>query len=157
MYRVTTEINFSYGHRLLDYDGKCAHPHGHNGRVEIELASETLDQADMAVDFTLLKHTVQAWVDQHVDHKMVLRSDDPLVPVLQQMGEPMFVMDHNPTAERLATLICDVAMAEGFPVSRIRFWESPTSFATYEPAPTHAEPSANRAASASRRAASTPD
>ena len=37
MYRVTTEINFAYGHRLLDYNGKCAHPHGHNGRVEIEL------------------------------------------------------------------------------------------------------------------------
>src|SRR4051794_22637661 len=82
MYRVTTEIHFAYGHRLLDYDGKCAHPHGHNGRVEIELASVTLDRADMAVDFTLLKHTVQNWVDEHIDHRMILRDDDPLVPLL---------------------------------------------------------------------------
>ena len=28
MYRVTVEVDFSYGHRLLNYDGKCAHPHG---------------------------------------------------------------------------------------------------------------------------------
>ena len=31
MYRVYKDIHFCYGHRLLDYDGKCAHPHGHNG------------------------------------------------------------------------------------------------------------------------------
>ena len=27
-YRVTVQIHFCYGHRLLDYDGACAHPHG---------------------------------------------------------------------------------------------------------------------------------
>lgn len=133
MYQVTTEINFAYGHRLLDYDGKCAHPHGHNGRVEIELASDDLDVADMAVDFTLLKHAIQGWVDQHVDHRMVLRRDDPLLPLLQQLDEPVYVMDRNPTAERLAQLIYDVAVEQGFPVSCVRFWESPTSCATYQP------------------------
>ena len=133
MYRVTTEINFAYGHRLLDYNGKCAHPHGHNGRVEIELASEALDKADMAVDFTLLKHTVQAWVDQHIDHKMILRTDDPLVPALASLGEPVYVMERNPTAESLGQLIYEVAAAQGFPVVRVRFWESPTSYATFEP------------------------
>jgi 6-pyruvoyltetrahydropterin/6-carboxytetrahydropterin synthase len=133
VFRVTTEIHFAYGHRLLDYDGKCAHPHGHNGRVEIELEYATLDGADMAVDFTLLKHTVQAWVDQHIDHKMILRRDDPLVPALATLGEPVYVMERNPTAESLACLIYDVAAKQGFPVVRVRFWESPTSFATFEP------------------------
>ena len=134
MFRVTTEINFAYGHRLLDYDGKCAHPHGHNGRVEIELESEHLDKASMAVDFTVLKHTVQAWVDQHIDHKMILRSDDLLVGVFRELNEPVYVMDRNPTAESLALLIHDVAAEQGFPVVQVRFWESPTSYATYEPA-----------------------
>ena len=59
MYRVTTEIHFSYGHRLLNYNGKCAHPHGHNARVEIELATPTLDVADIAVDFGVLKHALR--------------------------------------------------------------------------------------------------
>ena len=133
MYRVTTEINFAYGHRLLDYDGKCAHPHGHNGRVEIELESETLDRAHMAVDFTVVKHGVQAWVDQHIDHKMILRKDDPLLRPFHELGEPVYVMEQNPTAEGLAELIFDVACRQGLPVASVRFWESPTSFATFTP------------------------
>ena len=32
-YRVTVQIHFCYGHRLLDYEGACAHPHGHNGHA----------------------------------------------------------------------------------------------------------------------------
>jgi 6-pyruvoyltetrahydropterin/6-carboxytetrahydropterin synthase len=148
VYRVTTEIHFAYGHRLLDYDGKCAHPHGHNGRVEIELTCDTLDRADMAVDFTVVKHQVQAWVDRHIDHQMILRRDDPLVPVLQQMHEPIYVMDRNPTAESLAALIYEVAAELKFPISCVRFWESPTSYASYEPVSRSAESAVNEVAGA---------
>ena len=133
MYRVTTEIHFSYGHRLMNYNGKCAHPHGHNARVEVELATTTLDVADIAVDFSVLKHALQDWVDDHMDHMMVLRKDDPLLPVLQEMNEPVYVMEHNPTAECLAQLIYEIAASQHFPIAAVRFWETPTSFATYEP------------------------
>ena len=37
MYAVTKRIEFCYGHRLLDYDGVCKHPHGHNAVAEIEV------------------------------------------------------------------------------------------------------------------------
>ena len=37
MYSVTKRIEFCYGHRLLDYDGVCKHPHGHNAIAEIEV------------------------------------------------------------------------------------------------------------------------
>ncbi|MSQ24097.1 MAG: 6-carboxytetrahydropterin synthase [Chloroflexi bacterium] len=133
-YRVSIEVEFAYGHRLLNYDGKCAHPHGHNARVEIELEGQTLDSADLLVDFTVLKHALRDWVDEHVDHKMILRSDDPLVAVLRGLNEPVFVIDVNPTAESLAALIYGVASEQGFPVSRVKFWESPTSRAEYAPA-----------------------
>jgi 6-pyruvoyltetrahydropterin/6-carboxytetrahydropterin synthase len=132
-YQVTTEIDFSYGHRLLDYNGKCAHPHGHNGRVQIELASESLNAAGMAVDFTVVKHVVQRWVNDHIDHKMVLRKDDPLLRPLHELGEPVYVMEQNPTAENLARLLYEVASNEGLPVTSVRFWESPTSYATFAP------------------------
>ncbi|MEM4248235.1 MAG: 6-carboxytetrahydropterin synthase, partial [Candidatus Nanoarchaeia archaeon] len=32
-YQVSREIEFSYGHRLLNYEGKCKHLHGHNGKA----------------------------------------------------------------------------------------------------------------------------
>jgi 6-pyruvoyltetrahydropterin/6-carboxytetrahydropterin synthase len=133
VYTATTEIHFAYGHRLLDYVGKCAHPHGHNARVEIEVEAEQLDIAGMALDFTVLKHGLQDWVDEHLDHQMLLRQDDPLVPILEGMKEPIYVMDVNPTAETLAQLLYDVAAEQGFSVAMVRFWESPTSYATYRP------------------------
>ena len=37
MFHVTREIDFCYGHRLLNYEGKCRHLHGHNGKALITL------------------------------------------------------------------------------------------------------------------------
>ena len=36
MFRVTEEVRFCYGHRLMDYVGPCARIHDHNARAEIE-------------------------------------------------------------------------------------------------------------------------
>ena len=44
MYLVTKRIDFCYGHRLLDYDGICKHPHGHNAVAEIDVRTEELDK-----------------------------------------------------------------------------------------------------------------
>ena len=52
MYQVTREIDFCYGHRLLNYDGKCRHLHGHNGRAVLTLAAPELDGLGMVMDFS---------------------------------------------------------------------------------------------------------
>jgi 6-pyruvoyltetrahydropterin/6-carboxytetrahydropterin synthase len=131
MYSVTKRIDFCYGHRLLDYEGVCKHPHGHNAVVEIEIQAATLDPRNMVTDFSDIKRVMKAWIDRELDHKMILRSDDPLTEVLQDMGEPVFVVDSNPTVERIARLLFDVSREQGLPVTRITVWETPTSWATY--------------------------
>lgn len=130
-YAVTKTIHFCYGHRLLNYNGKCRYLHGHNGRVEIELSSRKLDARGMVRDFTEIKHVLQVWIDRELDHKMILNKKDPLVPVLRQLGEPFFLMGVNPTAEAMAELIFRQAAKEGFPVSTVRLWETESSVATY--------------------------
>src|SRR5687768_468350 len=60
MYSVTKRIDFCYGHRLLDYDGVCRHPHGHNAVVEIDVASDTLDSRNMVIDFGDIKRVVRS-------------------------------------------------------------------------------------------------
>jgi 6-pyruvoyltetrahydropterin/6-carboxytetrahydropterin synthase len=132
MYTVSKHIHFCYGHRLLDYDGKCAHPHGHNGVIEIELEAKKLDGRGMVYDFGDIKGIIQEWVDKALDHKMILRKDDPLVPVLRKMKEPYFVMNENPTAESLAKLVFDYATSKKLPISQVKFWETQSSFATYK-------------------------
>ena len=131
MYSVTKRIDFCYGHRLLDHDGVCKHPHGHNAVAEIEVCTAALDERDMVCDFSDIKRVVKGWVDRELDHKMILRRDDPLLEPLRQQGEPVFVVAENPTVEHIAYLIFDHARQEGFPVVRVTVWETPTSFATY--------------------------
>ena len=131
MYSVTKRIEFCYGHRLLDYNGMCAHPHGHNAVAELEIQSEALDRRNMVMDFSDIKRAIKTWVDRELDHKMILRADDPLTAVLQEMGEPIFIVDSNPTVERIARLLFDVSREQGLPVTRITVWETPASWATY--------------------------
>ena len=131
MFSVTREISFCYGHRLLHYDGKCRHLHGHNGRAAITLAAADLDRLGMVLDFSLLKRVVGGWIDEHLDHKMLLHKDDPVLPFLRQQGEPVFVLDVNPTAENIARLIFDQAAVQGFPVVEVKLWETDSSCASY--------------------------
>ena len=131
MYSVTKKIEFCYGHRLLDYDGICKHPHGHNAVAEIEVRTDVLDTRNMVVDFSDIKRVVKGWIDRELDHKMILRHDDPLVKPLQSLGEPIFIVDSNPTVERIARLIYEVSREQGLPVVRVTVWETPTSWATY--------------------------
>jgi len=131
MYSVTRELTFCYGHRLLEYDGKCKHLHGHNGRAVITLAAETLDKLGMVMDFSDLKRVVGGWIDEQLDHKMLLHRDDPVLPLLRQQGEPVHVLDVNPTAENIARLIFDVTAARGFPVVEVKLWETDSCYASY--------------------------
>jgi 6-pyruvoyltetrahydropterin/6-carboxytetrahydropterin synthase len=131
MYSVTKKIEFCYGHRLLDYDGICKHPHGHNAVAEIEVRTGSLDNRNMVCDFSDIKRVVKGWIDQMIDHQMVLRRDDPLVSPLQALGEPIFLVDSNPTVEHIAKVIFDHASGAGLPVVRVTVWETPTSFASY--------------------------
>ncbi|MFM7072614.1 MAG: 6-pyruvoyl trahydropterin synthase family protein [Planctomycetota bacterium] len=131
MFRVTRQIDFCYGHRLLNYDGKCRFLHGHNGRAEIVIEAESLDDRGMVLDFSDIKRVVSRWIDDTLDHRMLLHRDDPAVAMLQSMGEPLFLMDANPTAENIVKLIYEFTANHGFPIVEARLWETPNCFATY--------------------------
>jgi 6-pyruvoyltetrahydropterin/6-carboxytetrahydropterin synthase len=133
MYKVTKELHFCYGHRLMQYQGKCRVPHGHNAKVAIDLIAETLNPLGMVIDFTDITRVIQGWIDSTMDHRMVLRQDDPLAKWLQEMGEPCLIVEQNPTAETLSRLIFEYAVSQGFPVVEVRFWETPDSYSTYNP------------------------
>jgi 6-pyruvoyltetrahydropterin/6-carboxytetrahydropterin synthase len=135
MFTVSREINFCYGHRLLNYAGKCRHLHGHNGRLVITLQAASLDEQGMVLDFSEIKGVVGGWIDENLDHRMILNRTDPAVAVFQGMNEPLYLMDVNPTAENIARLIFDVARQEGFPVIDVRLWETPGCCARYCPEP----------------------
>jgi len=134
MFHVTREIDFCYGHRLLNYDGKCKMLHGHNGRAVISFAGDTLDRRGMVLDFADIKRVVSTWIDDTLDHRMILCRDDPVAAVLTDLGEPLHLIDTNPTAENIARLIYEFTRQQGFPVEKVDLWETPRCYATYSEA-----------------------
>lgn len=133
MFRITKHIDFCYGHRLLNYQGKCRHLHGHNADVEVVMEGRELDDRGMVFDFSDLKRNLAQWIDENLDHRMILHRDDPVVATLQAMGEPLFLIDANPTAENIARVIFEEARRRGLPVTEISLWETGSSRATYRP------------------------
>lgn len=129
MYKIIKRLHFCYGHRLLDYDGKCSRPHGHNGVVEVELKGE-LDDRGMVVDFAEIKKKLKGCLDE-LDHRMLLREDDPLVEAMRAIGEEPVVMADNPTAENIACRIFRAGKELDLPVTAVRVWETPDSCAEY--------------------------
>ncbi len=133
MYQITQEMAFCYGHRLLRYPGKCARLHGHNGVAFIALRASELDEQGMVVDFADIEGKVLTWIDETLDHRMLLHRDDPLVPALRELDEPFLAVDFNPTAENIARMIYEFVQSQGFPVVEVRLQEMEGSVASYRP------------------------
>lgn len=131
MYRVSKSVSFCYGHRLINYPGKCRHLHGHNARAVITLETGVLDERGMVEDFSDLKRFVLDWLEREIDHTLLLHRDDPVLQVLEGAGERVRAVDHNPTAEHIARMIFEYVAAAGYPVIEVSLWETETSRASY--------------------------
>ncbi|MES9945808.1 MAG: 6-carboxytetrahydropterin synthase [Candidatus Thiodiazotropha sp.] len=131
MYAVSKDIHFCYGHRLLNHQGKCRHLHGHNAKAVIRLETEQLDALGMVCDFSDIGDYVKNWIEKTLDHNMLLHRDDPVLPLLQQAGESVYVMQTNPTAENIARLIFEHVEAGGFPVVEVAIFETDSALASY--------------------------
>jgi len=131
MFSVMKEIRFCYGHRLLNYSGKCRHLHGHNGLLEVTIEKESLDDLGMVTDFSDISKIVKKWVDEELDHKLILNEKDPIIAAMNEHDQPYITTKENPTAETIAKLVYEHCREKGLPVSKIGLWETTTSKATY--------------------------
>lgn len=128
---VGTEVEISIGHRLMDYEGLCAHPHGHNYRIVVErrdFPDGMITGRGMYLDFKDLRRILGGILDSF-DHAMMLRHDDPLVPFLREKSNRLVVVDWNPTAENFAMYIrqqLSWSTGENF---RVRVYETSKSYA----------------------------
>jgi len=135
MYQIRIEFTFDSGHRLLNYDGKCAYPHGHTYRAEIFLESNKLNSLGLVYDFTDLKDRIKTWTDDNWDHAFLVNSQDQ--ELIEGLNSTELVrlykfQDENPSCEVMSrklyettTELCGVAP------SKVRLWESANQFAEY--------------------------
>ena len=131
MYSVTKQISFCYGHRLLEYSGKCRFLHGHNGLLEVAMTRPKLDSLGFVMDFGDISAVVKKWVDAELDHKMILSERDPILKAMKEHEQPFVTLAGNPTAEAIAKHVFAYCRSQKLPVASVTLWETPTSHASY--------------------------
>jgi 6-pyruvoyl tetrahydropterin synthase/QueD family protein len=85
-YEISLSFKTSTAHRLFKHEGKCKNLHGHTYEITITLSPKLaycfLDKQGMVIDFGEVKETFGLWLDQHLDHAVVLWDEDPLAEAL---------------------------------------------------------------------------
>ena len=132
MYIITKQFEFCYAHRLLGYPGKCGNIHGHTAQVEISCHVKELQKNGMAIDFKEFSGKIGRWINENLDHRLILDKTDPIAKQILDSGEDLLELNLPPSAENLAKIIYESSKELGFPVKEVSFWESPTSVATYK-------------------------
>src|SRR5574344_1453933 len=107
MYELKVLSSFSAAHHLLNYKGECENQHGHNWKVEVYLEGQELDQANILVDFKVLKKKVNEIID-YLDH-----TDINELPEFKGV---------SPSSEMLAKFIYGRIKKEYMGVSKVSVW-----------------------------------
>jgi len=132
---------YAMAHRLLATNSlKCAIPHGHNEFVTIRLdplGPFTFSDANSAAPFEQVKRRWHQWIDDHVDHALHLREDDPLIGYFRErepaLLKQIMTFQGDPTTEALAACfflkLSAFVAADGLPFSvrEVRIEETPTN------------------------------
>lgn len=120
MYKVKVVSEFSAGHFLRGYKGRCENIHGHNWKVEVVVSSSELDSSGLVMDFTELRSKLNKVIEK-LDHKLLNDLD--------------YFKSNNPTSEVIAYYIFR-RLKEMIPSScrleEIRVWEKESSCAVYQ-------------------------
>lgn len=120
MYEVEIIAGFAAAHRLMNYNGKCEHLHGHNYRVHVTVRAPSPGDGGMVIDFGDLKKATNAVVDR-LDHAF-LNEIAPFDKI-------------DPSAENIARFLFDEISGylddRGNLLHSVSVWESDSSRATY--------------------------
>jgi 6-pyruvoyltetrahydropterin/6-carboxytetrahydropterin synthase len=117
--RICKRFTFDAAHMLPGHDGKCANLHGHTYVVEVEFEGPIIEsgpKAGMVVDFGDVKAVWKLHLEPLLDHRY-LNETLTGIPVT--------------TAEWIAVWIHRGFDNAGLPASKVRVWETPTSWAQH--------------------------
>ena len=115
----------------MKHAGKCRNLHGHSVKASITVEQRQLDEQGMVCDFSDVRECVEAYIDQQLDHKLLLHRDDPLIPMLVESNERFLALDEHPTAEVLSKMLYQHVKQCGFNVVRVALWETASACASY--------------------------
>ena len=138
--KIVKTFSFDIAHMLDGHDGKCKNLHGHAYQLEVEISGPLIEEGPkegMVLDFSDLKQAVKQWVVDPMDHAFLYHRQNERELALAQMLEgwrlKTYGLDCRTTAEAISRHIFHSLRDQAdLPISRIRLWETPTSYSEYE-------------------------
>ena len=121
MFELKVITRFAAAHQLKMVAAKCENLHGHNWKIEVCLAGETLKDAGVLVDFGDIKDRVSELIEK-LDHKFLNELEN-------------FTDTFPPSSENIALYIATELQKSiddsSIKVVRVTAWESENACATY--------------------------
>ena len=119
----------------MGHENKCKYLHGHRYVLEVTARASELDYLGRVVDFGVLKSIMKEWVDENLDHNVILHQKDKSLGSLieKETGQSIYYLKSNPTAENIALHIkCDIIprlfIESSFDIVKIRLYETPNAY-----------------------------
>lgn len=140
--KVTKQFEFEMAHMLAEHPSLCKNLHGHSYKLFVTVEGPIVD--DMVVDFKNLKEVVKDAVVEPLDHCFAFNSnttdefEKDLIDVVKKHNKKCFAFPWRTTCENMSkwmfeSLNASLEMSKAsYKVSKIRLYETSTSFADYE-------------------------
>ena len=93
--RSIAELDLQYAHRFYGFKGEAQYLHGHSGHLTIEVEEPIEEGVNMVYPCNEIQKV--AWsVLKNFDHALILRKDDPLLPVILDVYEKTGIKNGTP-------------------------------------------------------------
>ena len=93
---ITRKGSFDSGHRVMNERMKCFNIHGHTYLYELEFEFNEMEEIGYAIDFKEIKRVGSQWIDDILDHGMLLNPQDTeLINTTKNYGSKMWLMSLN--------------------------------------------------------------
>jgi 6-pyruvoyltetrahydropterin/6-carboxytetrahydropterin synthase len=93
---ISRKGNFDSGHRVMNEFMKCYNIHGHTYLYELTFSFENMEEIGYAIDFKEIKRVFCQWIDDIVDHGMILNpKDELLIQTTKSYGTKLWLMSLN--------------------------------------------------------------
>lgn len=138
MQLITRKGSFDSGHRVLNERMKCFNIHGHTYLYELTFIFNNSQEIGYAIDFKEIKRVGAQWIDDKLDHGMLLNPhDSKLIATTLELDTKLWLMSLNgaaqycnPTVENIAKEVF-LAMEllfrhyAGLYIEKVTIWETP--------------------------------
>jgi 6-pyruvoyltetrahydropterin/6-carboxytetrahydropterin synthase len=147
---ISRKGNFDSGHRVMNEFMKCYNIHGHTYLYELTFSFENMEEIGYAIDFKEIKRVFCQWIDDIMDHGMILNPHDTkLIETTREYGTKLWLMSLNgegeycnPSVENIAKEVF-LAMAvlsqtlygyapTGLKIHNVKIYETPNCWTDCE-------------------------